>query len=85
MMVLKALADGLKCCPNLQTLYLSWNSIGDDGAKTLADGLIDKHCPTLDLSWNSIGDDGANALIDKHCPTLDLSWVMMVQRPLLLD
>ena len=74
----KALADGLKHCPNLQTLDLGHNSIGDDGAKALADCL--KHCPnlqTLDLRYNSVGDNGAKALADglKHCPnlqTLDL-------------
>ena len=69
----KALADGLRHCPNLQTLNLGGNSIGDDGAKALADGL--KHCSslqTLNLGLNIIGDDGAKALADgvKHCPNL---------------
>ena len=39
------------------------NSIGDDGAKALAEGL--QHCSslqTLNLQQNSIGDDGAKAL-----------------------
>ena len=46
-----ALAEGLKCCTNLQTLNLSSNSIGSDGAVALAEGL--KCCTnlqTLDLS-----------------------------------
>ena len=69
----KALADGLKHCPNLQTLDLLGNSIGGDGAKALTDCL--KHCPnlqTLNLRSNSIGDNGAKALADglKHCPNL---------------
>ena len=68
----KALAECLKHCPNLQTLNLN-NSIGNDGARAIADGL--KHCPnlqTLNLAKNSIGSDGARALADglKHCPNL---------------
>ena len=71
----KALADGLKHCPELQTLNLEWNSIGADGAKALADGL--KNWPdlqTLNLKRNRIGADGAKALCDglSHCPDLQI-------------
>ena len=54
-----AIVEGLKCCTNLQTLDLSGNSIGSDGAVALAEGL--KFCTnlqTLDLRNNSIGSDG---------------------------
>ena len=57
-----ALAEGLKCCTNLQTLTLSYNSIGSDGAVALAEGL--KCCTNLqrlDLRYNSIGSDVAVA------------------------
>ena len=69
----RALADSLKHCPNLQTLNLRGSSIGDDGARALAGGL--KHCPnlqTLNLGGSSIGGDGARALAGglKHCPNL---------------
>ena len=63
--------------PNLQTLDLSSNSIGDDGAKALAEGLT--HCPNLQnilsLWSNSIGDDGAKTLTERltHCPNSYLS------------
>ena len=71
----KALAEGLKHCTNLQTLHLNWNRIGADGAKALAEGL--KHytnLQTLDLYSNSIGDDGAKALAEglKHYTNLQM-------------
>ena len=58
-----SLCTALKCCTNLQTLGLSYNSIGSDGAVTLAEGL--KCCTnlqTMDLRNNRIGSDGAVAL-----------------------
>ena len=73
------LAEGMKCCTNLQTLDLSSNSIGSEGAVSLAEGL--KCCTnlqTLDLSYNSIGSEDAVSLAEglKCCTnlqTLDLS------------
>ena len=67
------LVEGMKCCTNLQTLNLSFNSIGSDGAVALSEGL--KCCTnlqTLDLSFNSIGSDGAVALSEglKCCTNL---------------
>ena len=60
-----SLCTALKCCTYLQTLDLSGNNIGSDGAVALAEGL--KCCAnlqTLDLSYNSIGSDGAVALAE---------------------
>ena len=59
------LAEGMKSCTNLQTLDLSYNSIGSDGDVALVKGL--KCCTnlqTLDLAVNSIGSDGAVALVE---------------------
>ena len=58
---------------HIETLMLLYNSIGDDGAAALAEGL--KSCNslyTLGLSHNSIGDDGAAALAEglKSCNCL---------------
>ncbi len=70
---MKALADSLKHCSNLQILNLQWNRIGNDGTKALVDSL--KHCSnlhTLILGGNRIGEDGAKALAIglKHCSDL---------------
>ena len=71
----KALAEGLKSCTNLEKISLKSNGIDADGAFALATCL--KQCPnlqTLDLENNSIGTDGARALADclKHCTNLQL-------------
>ena len=68
-----SLCTAFKCCTNLQTLNLSSNSIGSEGAVALAEGL--KCCTnlqTLDLHSNSIGSDGAKALAEglKCCTNL---------------
>ena len=73
------LAEGIKCCTNLQTLNLGYKHIGSDGAVALAEGL--KCCTNLqilELSSNSIGSDSTVALAEglKCCTnlqTLDLS------------
>ena len=67
------LAEGMKCCTNLEALYLNYKSICSDGAVALAEGL--KFCTnlkTLDLASNSIGSDGAVALAEglKCCTNL---------------
>ena len=75
-----SLCTALKCCTNLQTLDLSDNSVGSDGAVVLAERL--KCCTnlqTLNLSDNSIGSDVAVALAEglKCCTnlqTLNLSY-----------
>ena len=74
----QALTDALNCFGDLLELNLSCNSIGDDGAKALADAL--KKCcniklTSLNLSSNSIGDDGAKALADalKNCCNIKLT------------
>ncbi len=68
-----SLADGLKSCTNLQTLNISLNSVGSEGAVALADGL--KSCTnlqTLNIRGNSVGSEGAVALADglKSCTNL---------------
>ncbi len=58
----------------LQTLNLERNGIGDDGAKSIADGLKRfSSLQTLILERNSIGDDGAKSIADglKHCSSLN--------------
>ena len=73
-----SLCTALKCCTYLQTLDLSGNSIGSDGAVALAEGL--KCCTnlqTLNLWSNSIGSNGTVALAEElkcctNIQTLDL-------------
>ena len=51
----------------LNTLVLGANSIGDEGAKAIADALNYKYksvLNTLDLRNNGIGDSGAIAIAD---------------------
>jgi hypothetical protein len=61
----------------LTTLYLSYNSIGDDGAKTIAKALKDNTVLTeLGLSDNSIDYSLLNKIqrtveISKHVPKPD--------------
>jgi Ran GTPase-activating protein (RanGAP) involved in mRNA processing and transport len=56
---------GLKVNSSLQTLNLTWNKIGDDGAVALAAGLkVNSSLQTLNLTWNKIGDEGAVALAE---------------------
>ena len=69
----KSLCTALKCCTYLQTLDLSGNNIGSNGAVALAKGL--KHCTNLKklyLHCNSIGSDGALPLAEglKCCTNL---------------
>ena len=74
-----SLCTALKCYTYLQTLDLSYNSIGSDGAVALVEGL--KFCTnlqTLNLSANSIGSDGVVALAEglnscTNLQTLNLS------------
>ena len=67
------LAEGMKCCTNLQTLDLTNIIISSDGAVALAEGL--KCCTnlqTLNLYYNTIGSNGAVALAEglKCCTNL---------------
>jgi hypothetical protein len=51
----------------ITTLDLSWNNIGDDGAKAIIAAINsnkDSKITTLNLSGNNIGADGAKAIID---------------------
>jgi Leucine-rich repeat (LRR) protein len=66
-------------CPALQQLRPSFNQIGDEGARALAEALRQPGaCPALqqlDLSFNQIGDEGARALAEAlrqpgACPAL---------------
>ena len=60
---------------HIQTLMLLYNSIGDDGAAALAEGLEScNSLHTLELSHNSIGDVGAAALAEglKSCNNLQI-------------
>ena len=65
--------------PTLTTLDLSYNNIGDEGAKVIADALKgNKTLTTLDLSHNNIEVEGTKALAEalkdnKTLTTLNLS------------
>ena len=49
----------------MTTLYLNRNSIGDDGAKAIAEALKVNPVLTTLLLWsNNIGDDGAKAIAE---------------------
>ena len=68
-----SICNALRCCTSLQTLDLTSNNIGSDGAVPLGEGL--KCCTnleTLNLSSNSIGSDGVVALAEglKCCTNL---------------
>ena len=59
------IADALKVNHTLETLELSANNIGDDGAKMIADALkVNLSLKTLRLSRNRIGADGAKIIAD---------------------
>ena len=62
----EAVASWLKAVPGIQTLTLSelsYQGIGDEGAKALAAGLVSvPGLQTLFLFGNNIGDEGAKAL-----------------------
>lgn len=73
-----ALGDGLHHSVRLHTLDLSRNQIGDEGASSIAAGLIERfngHLKRLDLSRNRIRDEGGRRLATmlavnrsiKHC------------------
>ncbi|KAL0251107.1 hypothetical protein GEMRC1_000321 [Eukaryota sp. GEM-RC1] len=55
------------CCRvcSLSGILMKGNSIGDEGARALADALkINTTVTSINLSSNSIGDEGARALSD---------------------
>ena len=68
----KVTGNGVNAClgklmkyPKLSSLDLTWNNIGDDGAKLIADALKDNHSvETLYLMHNNIGIDGAKLIVD---------------------
>eukprot|EP00968_Pinguiococcus_pyrenoidosus_P021790 scaffold2913_cov134-Pinguiococcus_pyrenoidosus.AAC.2 len=72
-------AEGMKACPQLQTVNISRNSIGEAGAASFAEGM--KACPqlrTVDISINNVGEAGAASFAEgmKACPqlqTVDIS------------
>lgn len=73
------LCEVLPTC-RLETLVLSTNSVGDEGAELLAQKLSgNAHLLTLDLGSNGIGDAGAAALaeglkLNTTLTKLDLRW-----------
>lgn len=80
----RMLTGALKANKFLSVLKLSYNDLGDEGAKVIADALFENgsHHPTLsvlDLGFNGIGDEGCEALAVKvvagnfHLRTLYLS------------
>merc|ERR1711957_727890 len=62
------------------TLDLNSTSIGNDGAKALAQALrVNTNLAVLNLDGNDIGDDGAKALaqalrVNTNLTTLNLNW-----------
>ena len=60
-----AIAEALKVNPVLNTLGLSNNNIGDDGAKAIAEALkVNPVLTKLDLEVNNLGDAGKQAVRD---------------------
>ena len=60
----KSLADGLKCCPDLQVLDLSENKIGSIELEIITNSLADcTNLKELNLNSNDIGDDGAKIIL----------------------
>ena len=63
-------------CPNLKSLRLSWNDIGPQGVKHVADSTNFQNLTTLVLSENHIGDEGlgyfAEAKSLENLESLDL-------------
>ena len=69
-----ALVD-VMCADTLQTLELSENSLGLDGARILSDGLQRcKQLVELDISYNNIGSSGMSYLVEglQHCINLQV-------------
>ena len=59
------LSTALKKNPSLQQLDLSYNKIGDDGAKALSKALrVNNNLLVLSLANNVIGDVGAVSLVE---------------------
>ena len=60
---LSTLSLALKVNTSLTSLFLSFNSIGDEGANSLSEALrVNTSLTSLKLSNNSIGDEGAKSL-----------------------
>ncbi|KAL0242759.1 hypothetical protein GEMRC1_005322 [Eukaryota sp. GEM-RC1] len=60
-----SLIEALKTNTTITSINLSFNSIGDEGARALAEALKVNHSvPSVDLMNNSIGDEGARALAE---------------------
>ena len=58
-----AIADVLQYCCHLETLILTNNAIGDNGAVALVGAMLHcNHLKTLDLAHNDIGIAGVKAL-----------------------
>lgn len=60
----------------VKTLNLQFNSIGDNGAKAIANAVMDnKTLQKLYLGFNEIGDDGAQAMADALRINMTLQWL----------
>ena len=59
------MSEALEVNSTLQSLNLSWNSIGDEGAKALSEALkVNSTLQLLNLDGNNIGDEGAKTFSD---------------------
>ena len=60
----------------LQHLDLQFNSVGDEGAKALAQALGASRLQRLDLEENFVGAEGAKVLREasKHTPRAEIKW-----------
>ncbi|MEU2390482.1 gala protein [Streptomyces sp. NPDC007369] len=72
--------------PHARHLLLGTNSIGDRGARTLADALADGHgLHTLYLGCNRIGPDGVAALADALADDTSVKALWLKRNPVLAD
>ena len=67
------LASALRCNTRITDLNLSYNTIGSEGAKAIADSLPSTSITRLNLSSNGIEDEGAQAIAQSLPSTSILS------------
>jgi len=75
------LAAALPSFPNLETLHLTGNKIGDAGAEAIVGALANSQLHSLDLSDNGIGRAGAAKLAASLAGAADLAFLYAFANP----